>query len=64
MSIFSDIKRNSHKSSPMSWIQNEANMNKKHNSWKNAYLSNTHQSVIRNKSKGIRPTKGKIHFAN
>jgi len=29
MSIFSEIKRNSHKSSPMSWIQNEANMNKR-----------------------------------
>jgi len=48
------------KPSPMNWIQNERNMNKRPaSSWKNAHLS-----VIRNKSKGIRPIKGNIHFAN
>tara|TARA_R110002126_G_scaffold223633_1_gene368630 strand:+ start:2651 stop:2839 length:189 start_codon:yes stop_codon:yes gene_type:complete len=46
------------KSSVMSWIQNEKNLNKKHSSsWKNAHLS-----VIRDKSKGIRPNKN-ISFA-
>ena len=29
MSVFSDIKRNSHKTSAMNFIQNEANMNKR-----------------------------------
>lgn len=48
------------KATAMSWIQNERNMNKRPaSSWKNVHLSE-----IRNKSKGIRPIKGKIHFAN
>ena len=56
MSIFSDIKRNSHKSSPMSWIQNEANMNKRGRMGSKATIQNLkpHQSRALTAGTGVK----------
>jgi len=56
------------RTSVSSWIQNEANMNKKPkmSAWKMSAIKKNypHQSTLREASKAIRPNKGKIHFSN
>ena len=64
MSVFSDIKRNSHKTSAMNFIQNEANMNKRGRMGSKATIQNLkpHQSRALTAGTGVKfSTKKKDH---